>query len=169
MSSPYKEDNAKRDTVNTRGSAPTPYIYTDQRTFGTGRITESDAMFGGLCLRCHPKSSLTDGTNKNQGWKSLDRVHETVKGWGANSEHSFPCAKCHAAHVTSLPRLMITNCLDYKHRGQVKSGGTAGSGGGGGYEDSGSGSFPRGENYSGVNCHPTGVWPDNYWNVKTPW
>ena len=169
LSSPYKEDNAKRDTVNTRGSAPTPYIYTDQRTFGTGRITESDAMFGGLCLRCHPKSSLTDGTNKNQGWKSLDRVHETVKGWGANSEHSFPCSKCHAAHVTSLPRLMITNCLDYKHRGQVKSGGTAGSGGGGGYEDSGSGSFPRGENYSGVNCHPTGVWPDNYWNVKTPW
>jgi hypothetical protein len=168
LTSPYKEDGPQTSTSDYQ-NAPTPNVFTDQRTFGGGRIAEDDTKFAGLCLRCHPKASLTDGVSKNQPWKSLDRVHESVKGWGANTEHSYPCSKCHAPHVTSLPRLMHTNCLDYKHRGRVTSGGWAGAGSGYGSYGSGSGSFPRGSGQSGVNCHPSGAWPDNYWNVKTPW
>ena len=72
-------------------------INLDRTLFGntTSRISQTDEQFGGLCLRCHPKAKLTDGTKKNTAFKSLDRVHETVKGWGNNGEHSFPCAKCH--------------------------------------------------------------------------
>jgi predicted CxxxxCH...CXXCH cytochrome family protein len=29
--------------------------------------------------------------------------------------HEFPCSKCHSPHMSALPRLMITNCLDVKH------------------------------------------------------
>jgi hypothetical protein len=138
-------------------------------------INETDDKFAGLCLRCHLKPSLTDGTNKNTAWKGIDRVHESVKGWGANSRHAYACSKCHAPHVTGLPRLMVTNCLDYRHRGRVTSGGYAGSGSGSGQNQgsggpqSGSGSFPLGQDQSGVNCHPGGTWPDNYWNEVTPW
>ncbi len=38
--------------------------------------------------------------------------------WGAaygqtqSNYHQFPCSKCHTPHVSSLPRLMVTNCLD---------------------------------------------------------
>jgi len=169
MTSPYKEDASQTTTSNYQGVPPTPYVFTDQRTFGGSRIGQDDATFAGLCLRCHQKAGLTDGTNKNQAWKSIDRVHESVKGWGANTEHSYPCSKCHASHNTGLPRLMVTNCLDPEHRGRVASGGVAGWGSGDGYEGPGSGSFPRGEGQAGVNCHPAGAWPDNSWNRVTPW
>ncbi len=26
--------------------------------------------------------------------------------------HQFPCSKCHTPHASSLPRLMVSNCLD---------------------------------------------------------
>lgn len=39
-------------------------------------------------------------------------MHRSVKGWGTNREHSFPCSKCHQAHNSGLPRLMQTNCLE---------------------------------------------------------
>ncbi|SNB46426.1 CxxxxCH/CxxCH domain-containing protein [Geobacter sp. DSM 9736] len=163
LTSPYKEDTA---ALGKR--AYTPYVYTDQKTFGSGRITEDDTKFAGLCLRCHAKSTLTDGINKNQPWRSIDRVHESVKGWGTNSQHSFSCSKCHAPHVTSLPRLMHTNCLDYKHQGQRVVGLNDIEGSGSGDGGSGQGSFPTGA-YR-VNCHPTPEgWPNNSWNVKTPW
>jgi predicted CxxxxCH...CXXCH cytochrome family protein len=29
--------------------------------------------------------------------------------------HEFPCSKCHSPHMSALPRLMITNCLDVRH------------------------------------------------------
>ncbi|MDH3997280.1 MAG: CxxxxCH/CxxCH domain-containing protein, partial [Desulfuromonadales bacterium] len=29
--------------------------------------------------------------------------------------HEFPCSKCHSPHMSALPRLMITNCLDVSH------------------------------------------------------
>jgi hypothetical protein len=67
---------------------------------------------------------------------------------------------------------MVTNCLDFKHRGGVASGGQAGSGSGlfqYAFDAPRSGSFPRGLDQNGVNCHPTGTWPDNSWNTKTPW
>ena len=81
-------------------------------------ITQTDTQFAGLCLNCHPKSSLTNGTTHT--WKSKDRVHESVKGWktaDATIQHNYPCSKCHTPHNSGLPRLMITNCLDSRHKG----------------------------------------------------
>lgn len=78
----------------------------DRNTFGaTGRISENEELFAGLCLKCHAKDKLTgDGRS--------GRIHRTVKGWGNNREHSFPCSKCHQAHNSGLPRLMQTNCFE---------------------------------------------------------
>ena len=58
------------------------------------------------------------------------RLHNSVAGWAAtsgstntgNTKHSFTCSKCHAPHSARLPRLMVTNCLDAKHKGKVISG-----------------------------------------------
>jgi predicted CxxxxCH...CXXCH cytochrome family protein len=170
MTSPYKED-APRDGALTgavggksidRNPITTPYVYIDQNTFGgSTRISEDDSRFAGLCMRCHPKDNLTDGTAQNQPWKSLDRLHETVNGWGNNVKHSYTCSKCHQPHNSGLPRLLQTNCLNFSHRGRVASGGEAGFGS--------RGSFPMGRNNKNVNCHPTGSWPDNSWNNVTPW
>lgn len=183
LTSPYKEDlpidGATSGSMGTPGyddvsGIPyynvTPFVNTDQKTFGTGNwISEDDTKFAGLCLRCHPKTYLTDETSNNGTWKGRDRVHESVKGWGDNQMHAYSCSKCHQPHVSALPRLMQTNCLDSNHRGRVPSGGVAGSGSGQGWEGSGSGSFPKGAGYYGSNCHPTGTWPDNDWNDVTPW
>jgi len=78
----------------------------DRNTFGaTGRITEDVAGFAGLCLKCHKKEQLS-------GDDRVGRIHKSVKGWGSNKEHSFPCSKCHQAHNSGLPRLMQTNCFE---------------------------------------------------------
>ncbi|KAF0218944.1 MAG: cytochrome C family [Geobacteraceae bacterium] len=109
----------------------------DRNTFGTvdgtptgapKKFSENDTKFAGLCLNCHKKETLTDGINRNNGaagFKTLDRIHESVKGWGVNNEHSFTCSKCHQPHNSGLPRLMQTDCLDYRHRGGSVSTGTA--------------------------------------------
>jgi hypothetical protein len=91
----------------------------DRNTFGAnGRIAESDESFGGLCLTCHSRKSLT-------GDDKTGRIHRTVKGWGSNREHSFPCAKCHQAHSSGLPRLMQTNCFEVGPPGLRESSGLA--------------------------------------------
>jgi len=78
----------------------------DRNTFGDKKwITEDDTIFAGICLICHKKENLT-GTTQSAS------VHKTVKGWGNNNEHSFPCSKCHQAHNSGLPRLMQTNCFE---------------------------------------------------------
>ena len=174
MTSPYKEDAADPDgsTGNSgnRGHNNLPGVYTDQKTFGgSNRVAEMDNKFAGLCIRCHSKANLTAGANKGKPWKGVDRIHQSVKGWGVNDQHSFTCSKCHSPHVTGLPKLMITNCLDHKHKGRkavltyLAKNSDSGDYGGG------SGGFPMGANQQGVNCHPTGTWQDNSWNVKTPW
>ena len=175
VTSPYREDVPITDLRNPPNNQPyyppTPSVYTDQNTFGGARITEEDSKFAGLCLRCHAKEKLTAGPDKNKPWKSVDRIHQSVKGWGVNDQHSYTCSKCHTPHTSGLPKLMITNCLDFKHRGRVASGGQAGWNSGV-FPYSGSapssGSFPRGGDQANVNCHP-GTWPDNSWNTKTPW
>ncbi|SNB46002.1 CxxxxCH/CxxCH domain-containing protein [Geobacter sp. DSM 9736] len=111
----------------------------DRNTFGTTagtpkKMVEDDQAFAGLCLRCHPRTALlgnytgaagtATGANKAE-WKSVERVHAAVKGWGTNKEHANPCSKCHQPHNSSLPRLMQTNCLDYRHRGDKASDGIA--------------------------------------------
>ncbi|MEW6427536.1 MAG: CxxxxCH/CxxCH domain-containing protein [Thermodesulfobacteriota bacterium] len=193
LTSPYKEDTANDDGVTGErcdqagcrssavGPAPVPYVYTDQKTFGTDRISEDPAVFAGLCLTCHPKEKLTNETQNESPWKSRDRVHEAVKGWGDNQMHSYSCSKCHRPHSSALPRLMRTNCLNTDHRGQVISGGAADDNqnlwrydGCSRLQSKPSG-FPNGMGTNGnlskfrVNCHPTGTWPDNSWNEVTPW
>ena len=164
----------------------------DRNTFGgSNRIAENADKFAGLCVTCHKKEKLTDGVNKNQPWNSVDRIHESVKGWGANTEHSYTCSKCHQPHNSGLPRLMQTNCLDYKHRGNRVSGGYAWSADkqlpglahslGGEHRGYPIGSILAGSEATTA-CHvsrfnrtydsnnPPTEWPnENYWNVKTPW
>lgn len=166
LTTPYKEDVAPVNQSNRPGGMPS--VYTDQNTFNGSRITETDDQFAGLCLRCHSKGNLTNGTDHT--WKSQDRIHEAVKGWktaNGTIQHNYTCSKCHVPHTSGLPRLMHTDCLSFKHRGRVASAlGNPGSG----YGDESAGGYPRGEN--GVyqsNCHPTGTWPDNSWNMVTPW
>ncbi len=100
-------------------------------------MTQTDAQFAGLCTQCHTKESLAPKAGQAvvpDTWKSVSRIHGTVKGWATtasasdgnynNTVHSFPCSKCHTPHNSLLPRPMITNCLDYTHRTRVASGGT---------------------------------------------
>jgi hypothetical protein len=67
-----------------------------------------------------------------------------------------------------MPRLMVTNCLDVKHKGNVVSGGVA-------VRDSGlngSGQFPTGQyGWNNTACHgvDTGTWTNQFWNKVTPW
>ena len=133
LTSPYKEDTSPANNVqatNAPWGEGAPY-HIDQNTFGSGLInsvtgiteptgdTPQNSQSAGLCLGCHTKNSLTNGSNGGT-WKSVDRIHESVKGWGANAKHAYTCSKCHSAHTSSvLPRLMVTNCLDATHKGRV--------------------------------------------------
>ncbi|WP_152609947.1 CxxxxCH/CxxCH domain-containing protein, partial [Geobacter sp. OR-1] len=102
--------------------------------FGTSAATlqtQTAATSGGLCLTCHNQSAIAPNAGGTAPtWKTTSRIHNTVTGWGStgtnagNAVHSYTCSKCHAPHVSRLPRLMVTNCLDVKHRGRVASGGT---------------------------------------------
>ncbi|MCL7489194.1 MAG: CxxxxCH/CxxCH domain-containing protein [Desulfobulbaceae bacterium] len=177
MTSPYKEDFPQDDTNNSeRYTGQKVNWATDRNTFGGGAVSEDEDLFSGLCLRCHPKDHLTDGIDKNTSFKTVDRIHETVKGWGSNAEHNFTCAKCHQPHASGLPRLMATNCLNGSHRGLVESGGvpyqrSVGSRGG---------RFPIGSKHLGglwdgsFGCHDSPAAAGSPWNVQdwnnvTPW
>ena len=164
--------------------APVTKMSLDRTTFGgSNKIAEDDSKFAGLCIGCHVKGKLTDGVNKNTAWKGVDRIHESVKGWGANTEHAFTCSKCHSPHATTLPRLMVTNCLNYTHRGFRTSGGTAwraalesGSAAAyGEYRGYPSGNILGNGPDPFTSCHGSavgapGTWPaKNLWNTKTPW
>lgn len=200
LTSPYKEDSAPSTTnVSVGGGkegsgyngASTPGYHIDQNTFAnwsytsTTSATQTDAQFGGLCLQCHTKAALSPDTNNT--WKSVDRIHNSVKGWdynttGQKTQHRYTCSKCHTPHNSYLGRLLVTNCLDYPHRGQRASGGSAGSGNG----SDGSGKFPAGGSGSGKegsdsaffgtqSCHDGTTaggtsWPTNQrWNNVSPW
>ena len=192
VTSPYKEDVAPAN--NAAGTVLSESTYhIDQNTVGANFVTQTDVQFAGLCLKCHAKSNLTNGSNHT--WKSKDRIHEAVKGWktaNGTIQHNYTCSKCHAPHNSNLPRLMVTNCLNSMHKSRVGfnpspvvsgsgSGGYYGCdnpvgaacGGGSGGGGSGSGSFPG--NFSspslganGLSCHE-GNSPDESWNDVTPW
>jgi hypothetical protein len=195
MTSPYKEDSPPPNpsgycSTDIRWGGPSPCrpsniitnYYLDRNTFGSGgKISENDSQFAGLCLNCPTKSSLTDGLNNNKDWKSSDRIHESVKGWGANTEHNYTCSKCHQPHNSGLPRLMQTNCLDFQHRGSKVSGGTVYMADNWGAKPHGTAGehrgFPIGNLFNNsvsyeaaTSCHNvSGSWPSkNYWNVLTP-
>ena len=127
LTSPYREDVAPAS--NTAGTAPLAgaSFHIDQNTFGTNisnavpnYISEPDTVFAGLCLGCHARSSLTNGTTHT--WKDKNRIHESVKGWktaNATVQHNYVCSKCHTVHNSRLPRLMVTNCLNSPHKGRL--------------------------------------------------
>ncbi|BDV44316.1 cytochrome C [Geotalea uraniireducens] len=217
VTSPYKEDVATADNqtyiglgamgeeaprLSSAGKAAyqaaiaTSY-HIDQNTFSAASpgtmnatvngVAQTDAQFGGLCLTCHGKQSLTDGTTHT--WKDKNRIHESVKGWKtANStiQHNYTCSKCHAPHNADLPRLMVSNCLDYRHRGRVANNPSPKiSASYRGDEGSGSGSIPGsytarnggGDGWSSSSysssrtsftCHENND-AGQAWNVKTPW
>jgi predicted CxxxxCH...CXXCH cytochrome family protein len=196
LTSPYKEDaTPASNSVRSVAEVNAGNVYhIDQNTFGsdikatvTG-ITQTDNEFAGLCLQCHPKNTLTNGVNGGT-WKSVDRIHESVKGWGANPKHNYVCSKCHTPHNSRLPRLMATNCLNTRHKGRMANnaspilsgpdynrflGGCCDGGG------SGNGNFPGSGNGSGsgyygsggysytVSCHENQS-ADQSWNNKTTW
>jgi cytochrome c7-like protein len=97
--------------------------------------------FAGLCNNCHNQLALTGSATKLAApatWKTKERIHQAVAGnaatTGSNTNnviHAYTCSKCHTPHVSRLPRLMVTNCLNVNHKGQVVTGGsvsaTAGS------------------------------------------
>ncbi|ORJ59572.1 CxxxxCH/CxxCH domain c-type cytochrome [Geothermobacter hydrogeniphilus] len=178
LTDPYKEDHPQTD-VRPRSAQPqltSSHVQIDRKAFGdlTNRthISESPQQFAGLCLGCHPQQNLTAGMDKSQPFGSRDRVHQAVKGWGSNAEHSFPCAKCHQPHSSGLPRLMRTNCLDWKHRGELESGGVEP----GWYDEQSH--FPR-LRYRYQPCHQSpgakggtetySNYKDQQWNQVTPW
>ena len=131
LTSPYKEDTAPANNTNFTnrkdiGREGVPYNI-DQNTFGSSikdvatGISQSESQTEGLCIGCHSKESLTDGVTHD--WKNKNRIHESVKGWktaNGTVQHNYSCSKCHSPHNnSSLPRLMVTNCLDSKHKGRT--------------------------------------------------
>jgi predicted CxxxxCH...CXXCH cytochrome family protein len=208
MTSPYKEDGppplpsgANAVPPKSWGNAlarptvtPKTNFNIDRNTFGaTGKIAETADKFAGLCLNCHSQTNLTGGTETQ--WFGVDRIHRSVKGWGeggVNKEHNYSCSKCHQPHNSGLPRLMKTNCLDAKHRGNSVKDGVPWaadkqvpySADGNGREHRG---YPIGSIYGNAleattACHvsrfnrtynsssPPAEWPNgNLWNNVTPW
>ncbi len=197
LTSPYQEDTspANNGDMLITGGTGLPY-HIDQNTFGAGinnvamptLVRNDPTLASGLCLDCHSKASLTNGTTHT--WKSKDRIHEAVKGWkstNGTNQHSYTCSKCHSAHTSSvLPRLMVTNCLDGIHKGRAalrispmtsfSESGDYGGGSGripgvyGGSGDDCGGFRACGTSFS-VNCHEgnTGSGINQSWNGVTPW
>ncbi len=110
----------------------TNHVFTRYNVGAAGagdKITETSAVFGGLCLSCHPQSEIDPDTDNT--WATSDRIHDAVAGWASttgnnanNMMHNYSCSKCHAPHNSCLPRLALTDCLDDNHRDQVASGGS---------------------------------------------
>jgi len=120
-------------TATARGNVRSQIFTTFPGAAGNalGMHTEkTPADFAGLCIGCHAQATLTNATAPSAAnWMSKDRVHQTVAGWAATSGtnangtvHAYTCSKCHAPHVSRLPRLLVTNCLDARHAGQKISG-----------------------------------------------
>ncbi len=124
---------ANRPTASVQISANQPYAAWGTFNVSANTLQTYDAsQFAGLCLRCHAKADIAPNAGGTAPtWRSMERVHNSVKGWystnskNVNSQaHAFTCSKCHVPHNSRLPRLLVTNCLDWKHRGRVQSGGS---------------------------------------------
>ena len=210
VTSPYKEDTPPGSNAwltNFAGYGEGVQYHIDQNTFGSGirgtvaGMTQTVEQSSGLCLGCHPKSSLTAAATpaSPNPWLSKNRVHEAVKGWKSSDstvQHTYSCSKCHSAHTNSfLPRLMVTNCLDSRHKGRtgyntapVVSGSSSGDGGSGSGRVPGSYSGDGWEGFGdglpglwapgdvGVACHESSTangygadGTNQQWNTVTPW
>ncbi|CAG0926530.1 hypothetical protein RHDC3_00070 [Rhodocyclaceae bacterium] len=194
VTSPYKQDTAPANTNEARGGGnrksalnvgSTPGYKLDQNTMGIAsgapraswtfpgtpntQQSSTAAEFAGLCTGCHAEAALKNTAPASaDNWKSMGRIHNTVKGWATtgggnagNAVHAFTCSKCHAPHNSYLPRLLVTNCLDVKHRGRVASTGsmTTVLGQNSGSSGGGLGRFPQGGGGTGSRPETTaGKW-----------
>ncbi|MDA8099901.1 MAG: hypothetical protein M0042_09760 [Nitrospiraceae bacterium] len=144
------------DTNTYKPSLATSALYNLTTAAVTSKVSHTDVQFAGLCLSCHTKSALYSTAATT--WGKYQRVHNSVRGWGRttgnnanNSVHAYTCSKCHGPHSSCLPRLNITNCTDWNHRGRLVSGGktapqhstSSSSGGGRGRFPWGGGGFGR--------------------------
>jgi hypothetical protein len=112
---------------------PTTALRWNFATTGTSLNTLTDTQFAGLCMKCHAKASLNNtAAATTTNWMTMTRIHNSVDGWAlttgtggnvGNKVHAYTCSKCHSTHNSNLPRLLVTNCLDVKHKGRVASGG----------------------------------------------
>lgn len=156
-------------------AAQIPGYHIDQNTFTSVNMTswtqanpnavsQTPQQFGGLCLNCH---TAMQPSGTGIAWKNVDRIHRSVDTWAdstsknANNQiHSYICAKCHTSHNTCLPRLAITNCLDFKHKNQVVAGNTGGRRWGLSRSGMGWGRFPSGGGGkgSGTSAYNSGRW-----------
>lgn len=194
-------------TAGTTGTPPQTAYRWDFMSRANTLQTLVDTQFAGLCLGCHSKANInTTDTASSTNWRTLGRVHNTVNGWAStgggntgNTVHAYTCSKCHTPHNSYLPRLLVTNCLDVKHKGQVISGGSmpvaltlstsSGNGlgrfpGGGGAAASSSRATASGPWFFGTSgvaatrtCHDsttaggafTGTGAEQLWNTKSTW
>jgi predicted CxxxxCH...CXXCH cytochrome family protein len=93
-------------------------------TSATTLQTLTDTQFAGLCIKCHAKTAINNtAPASSTNWKSMSRIHNSVKGWAStgggnagNVKHAYTCSKCHSTHNSNLPRLLVTNCLDARHK-----------------------------------------------------
>jgi len=160
---------------NTMGAASGTTAWTFPSTPNTLQST-TDTQFAGLCTGCHAKASInntaavTSAAGSTGSWKSVTRIHNAVKGWAvttgtggnkSNAAHAYTCSKCHTPHNSQLPRLLVTNCLDIKHRGRAASGGSmsAPQAQSSGSSGAGTGRFPQGGGGTGSRPKSTaGQW-----------
>ena len=128
-----------------------------------------------------PGNGTTSDPNSGTGQRmhyyrwGVDGTNQATSGTIQATYHQFPCSKCHTPHVSRLPRLMKTNCLDNDNVGTAHTDmgyvadnttlpGTAGA------------ALP-GALVRNVACHSTKISYTNGsstyypggWNNKTPW
>ena len=135
----------------------------------TGQVRQASATV----TRTDPNANTSSDRSHYYRWafSALQRTVNTIDA----SYHQFPCAKCHTPHVSRLPRLMKTNCLDNDNVGAAHT--TMAY-------VSRTSNFNNmtglmGALYRNVACHSTKIQGNNRtgnswvtgggWNNKTPW
>ncbi|MBI5190417.1 MAG: thrombospondin type 3 repeat-containing protein, partial [Nitrospirae bacterium] len=127
-------------------------------------------------VSCTSSSDITSGPDGRMhyyrwGVKSSQSTSGTLQA----TYHRFPCSKCHTPHVSKLPRLLKTNCLDNDNVGvahTTMSFVTSGTTLPGNFGATLPGALVR-----GTHCHSTKIGSHNGsnayypggWNNKTPW
>lgn len=112
------------------GTVAAMKTYLDTTTFATGWGASvhnavkgwSDGSTDCVNATNSPKMHLLNSTYTNGIRYIRDTAYFSPRSsydWGSHQNagnqagyHAFPCSKCHTPHANSLPKLMVTNCLD---------------------------------------------------------
>jgi ribosomal protein L40E len=111
----------------TTGCPATALKWTFSTSAATLNTLTNETQFAGLCMKCHAKASInSSAAATSANWGTMTRIHNSVKGWAAtgggnagNTKHAYTCSKCHSTHNSNLPRLLVTNCLDARHKNRT--------------------------------------------------